>query len=237
MTKVTTQSITLERRTFLKLSAAAVLAGSVVDFESALAAETASSGTGLAVLVDDILQKPATNAGNGLLYWIDGPMNKGLSGTTAYSGDLLTRARLACTMVMEHGTNNTYLESVTLVELSGGSKKVLQQVIHGSTVQTQTKRAPYTIFENLDLDTSKDYQLIFVKSAGSMITIYQHTILDPEASRMDFLHLPYSGNDSDMSQSFFLALDQRFERQSILLQWHHNEERLCDNTFWRFIQQ
>lgn len=208
MTEVKSQAVTIERRTFLKLAAAAAVTGAIVDCEMAFAAD-ATSAANLPVLMDGVLKATAQDAGQEFLYWIDGPMNTGLK--SGFSSDLATRARLACTMAIDHGQNNTYLESVTLVEISGATKTILQQVIHGSKVQTVSKRAPYTIFENLYLDLNKSYQLIFVKSSNNTVTIYQHTITSPRASRMDYKHLPFYSSVVGMARHFFKNVIQELQ--------------------------
>ena len=131
-----------------------------------------------------VLSKPTLNAGKELLYWIDGPMNAGLPG---YSGGLQTRARLSCTMNMLH-TAASFIESVSLVEDPAGSKTLIAQTFYGPSAGTTKGRAPYTVFENLDLDYSKNYQILYVKNVGGMITVYQHTIVQPEPSRFDYNH-------------------------------------------------
>ncbi|MEY2987044.1 MAG: hypothetical protein RJB13_565, partial [Pseudomonadota bacterium] len=57
---------------------------------------------------------------------------------------------------------------------------------------TVTGNAPYTIFENLDLDATKDYKVIYVHSDKlENVTAYVHTISKPEPSRFDYKHLSY----------------------------------------------
>ena len=188
MTKVITKEFLMERRTFLKWSAAAAVAGSVIDIDAAFAAGECKAVGDISSAASSVLSKPASNAGKELLYWIDGPMNVGLPG---YSGGLQTRARLSCTMNMLH-TAASFIESVSLVEDPAGSKTLLAQTFYGPSAGTITGRAPYTVFENLELDYNKSYQILYVKNVGGMITVYQHTIMNPRPSRFDYTHAPGS---------------------------------------------
>jgi hypothetical protein len=188
MTKVITKEFLMERRTFLKWSAAAAVAGSVIDIDAAFAAGECKAVGDISSAASSVLSKPASNAGKELLYWIDGPMNVGLPG---YSGGLQTRARLSCTMNMLH-TAASFVESVSLVEDPAGSKTLIAQTFYGPSAGTITGRAPYTVFENLELDYNKSYQILYVKNVGGMITVYQHTIMKPRPSRFDYTHAPGS---------------------------------------------
>ncbi len=196
MTKVITKEFLMERRAFLKWSAAAAVAGSVIDIDAAFAAGECKAVGDISSAASSVLSKPASNAGKELLYWIDGPMNVSLPG---YTGGLQTRARLSCTMNLLH-TALSFIESVSLVEDPAGSKTLLAQTFYGPSAGTITGRAPYTVFENLDLDYSKNYQILYVKNVGGMITVYQHTIVKPEPSRFDYTHAP--GSLSDQAESF-----------------------------------
>ena len=184
MTKVITKEFLMERRTFLKWSAAAAVAGSVIDIDAAFAAGECKAVGDISSAANSVLTKTPSNASQELLYWIDGPMNAGLPG---YSGGLQTRARLSCTMNMLH-TAASFIESVSLVEDPAGSKTLIAQTFYGPSAGTTKGRAPYTVFENLDLDYSKNYQILYVKNVGGMITVYQHTIVQPEPSRFDYNH-------------------------------------------------
>ena len=188
MTKVITKEFLMERRTFLKWSAAAAVAGSVIDIDAAFAAGECKAVGDISSAASSVLSKPASNAGKELLYWIDGPMNVGLPD---YSGGLQTRARLSCTMNLLH-TAASFIESVSLVEDPAGSKILLAQTFYGPSAGTITGRAPYTVFENLELDYNKIYQILYVKNVGGMITVYQHTIMNPRPSRFDYTHAPGS---------------------------------------------
>jgi hypothetical protein len=196
MTKVITKEFLMERRTFLKWSAAAAVAGSVIDIDAAFAAGECKAVGDISSAASSVLAKMPSNAGKELLYWIDGPMNTGLPG---YSGGLQTRARLSCTMNMLH-TAASFIESVLLVEDPAGSKTLIAQTFYGPSAGTTTGRAPYTVFENLELDYTKNYQILYVKNVGGMITVYQHTIEKPEPSRFDYKHAP--GELAQQAESF-----------------------------------
>lgn len=194
MPNVVGKQYTIERRTFLKLSAAAAAAGVVIDFEAAAA-------DGACKVIGDVTKESAAplglmagTAGKELLYWIDGPMNTGLP-TYSASGGLLTRARLSMTMAISHNETLGWLESVTLAE----GNSIIAQNFYGSSAGTVTGKAPYTVFENLDLDFAKEYKVIYVKSEkDGTLTAYVHTIKNPEPSRFDYTHFSYmSAADRD----------------------------------------
>jgi len=201
MPNVVGKQYTIERRTFLKLSAAAAAAGVVIDFEAAAAAGACREVSEVSKEGSEPLGMMAMTAGKELLYWIDGPMNTGLPGYTP-ANPLLTRARLSLTMPIDHNKALGWVESVTLAE--GAS--IIAQAFYGSDSGTVTGKAPYTVFENLDLDTTKEYKVIYVKSdnAGSL-TAYVHIIKNPEPSRFDYNHFSYMSL-TDRDAHFFPVL-------------------------------
>jgi len=191
------KAFVMERRAFLKLSAAAALAGTVVNFDNAAA-------EGMCQLLTEIGQATASSAfpasvktaGKDLLYWIDGPMNSGLPTYPSMSG-ILTRARLSCTMVIPHNALS-FVESVSLVE--GG--RIVSQIYYGPNVSSVTGMAPYTVFEDLDLDINKQYKIVYVVASGNeAVTAYVHVINKPEPSRFDYLHLSHI-SDTDRHSHF-----------------------------------
>ena len=194
MPNVVGKQYTIERRTFLKLSAAAAAAGVVIDFEAAAADGACKEVADVVKEGDAPLSMMASAAGKELLYWIDGPMNSGLP-TYPSTGGILTRARLSLTMPIDHNKALGWIESVTLAE----GMSVIAQAFYGSSAGTVTGKAPYTVFENLDLDTTKEYKVIYVKSDSvEALTAYVHTIKNPEPSRFDYSHFAYMGADRDM---------------------------------------
>jgi len=189
MPNVVGKQYTMERRTFLKLSAAAAAAGVVVDFEAAAAEEVCKEVKDVESVSGEPLKLAAEKPDRRLLYWIDGPMNTGLPGYDDVKPEdqLLTRARLSVTMTIPHNDKG-WLESVTLAEGS----TVIAQNFYGKSAGTVTGNAPYTVFENLDLDATKDYKVIYVHSdKDEKLTAYVHTISKPEPSRFDYKHLSY----------------------------------------------
>lgn len=188
MPNVVGKQYTMERRTFLKLSAAAAAAGVVIDFEAAAVSGECKEVKDLTSESEAPLGLNANAAGKELLYWIDGPMNSGLPDYSTAEG-LLTRARLSLTMVTRHNETDGWVESVSLTD---DQNKIIAQNFYGSSVGTVTGNAPYTVFENLDLDTTKQYNVIYVKSdkLGNR-TAFVHTIKNPEASRFDYNHFSY----------------------------------------------
>jgi len=201
MPNVVGKQYTIERRTFLKLSAAAAAAGVVIDFEAAAADGACREVSEVNRESSEPLGMMAVTAGKELLYWIDGPMNTGLPGYTP-ANPLLTRARLSLTMPIDHNKALGWVESVTLAE----GPSIIAQAFYGSDSGTVTGKAPYTVFENLDLDTTKEYKVIYVKSdnAGTL-TAYVHIIKNPEPSRFDYSHLSYMKDEKFSHYLEYLA--------------------------------
>ncbi|MEN9528271.1 MAG: hypothetical protein RI932_144 [Pseudomonadota bacterium] len=209
MTTVSTKVYQLERRTFLKLSAAAVMAGGVLDLDAAYA-------QGVCKVISDPMspaEKPlsaaSTPADYKLLFWIDGPMNEGLPG---YSGNLMTRARLSVTMksAQTRGSGMTpaeYIESVSLVRVVSPTQKVLMaQSFFSAETATESGRAPYAVFENLDLSSSGKYEVIISQFSNNMMNVYKHTLENPRPSRFDYKHVIGGGMPLDFAQSFITDL-------------------------------
>lgn len=200
MSKVTVKEFTIERRALLKWTAAALVAGKAVDFEEVFAAgecKAVEPAQASAEVAQKILMAKAMPANNEFLYWIDGPITDGLPDYPTKAGNdrFGQRGRLACVMNTTH-TKAEYIESVTLVEV--GQAAPLAQVFYGpGSGLTQTGKAPYTIFENLALDSSKTYRVIYVKNKGEgkELSVFQHTIVQPRQSRFDLRHLIKSGAD------------------------------------------
>lgn len=208
MTTVTTKVYQLERRTFLKLSAAAVMAGGILDLDAAYA-------QGVCKVISDPtspVQKPLSGANSAadfrLLYWIDGPMNDGLPG---YSGGLLTRARLSVTMKSDQTVNNgstgaEYIESVSLVQVDGAQKNLMAQTFFAANTQTESGKAPYAVFENLDLSATGIYEIYVAQVANNMTTVYRHTLTNPRPSRFDYNHVIGGAVPAEFAQSFITDL-------------------------------
>lgn len=210
MPNVVGKQYTIERRTFLKLSAAAAAAGVVIDFEAAAADGMCKEVKEVTKESEAPLGLMAGTAGKELLYWIDGPMNTGLptySANVAAEKRLLTRARLSVTMAIPHNETLGWVESVTLAE----GTSIIAQSFYGSSAGTVTGKAPYTIFENLDLDTTKEYKVVYVKSdSAGNLTAYVHTIKNPEPSRFDYSHFSYMSVAEKLSH-FLPYLAQELE--------------------------
>lgn len=208
MTKVIAKEFSIDRRTLLKWSAAAVIAGKAVDFDEVLAAgecKVVTPDKAIAEVADSILKSSPTQAGAEFLYWIDGPLNDELPGyasAVTAANRLVQRGRLACTVNVFHNAT-TYIESVTLVEKMGSTPTILAQSFYGPGASlTQTGMAPYTVFENINFDSSKTYQVIYVKNngAGMPVTVYQYTLVKPRPSRFDYTHLLLKSADEPQGE-------------------------------------
>jgi len=217
MPKVVGKQYTIERRTFLKLSAAAAAAGVVIDFEAAAADGACKEVSEVVKESGAPLGMMAGTAGKELLYWIDGPMNTGLP-TYPSTNVLMTRARLALTMPIDHNKALGWIESVTLAE----GNSIIAQNFYGSSSGTVTGKAPYTVFENLDLDFKKEYKVIYVKSdSAENLTAYVHVIKNPEPSRFDYNHIVAYMTPEDRDSHYLPALAKELEASN---QYHFSAD-------------
>lgn len=226
----------MERRTFLQLSAAAVLAGGLIDIDAAYANSDCSL-----IPPANVSSIPgssyATAPGNDILYWIDGPMNITLPNYQA-NDRLQTRARISCVIDVCGPLigDNDYIESVTLVEVSGTEaapeRKLIQRFFYGPEVTTSTNFQPYTIFENVDINPNYKYELIFVRVQNqATVTYYRHIITNPEPSRFDYNHILSMQNDHRTAQFVPYLLDEIRESNEYRLHpdgganpaHHHND--------------
>jgi len=197
----------MERRTFLRLSAAAALVGGLIDIDEAVA-----SGCAVVTATDaNLLAAPSVASltswnQNKLMFWIDGPMNSRLPG---YSGGLATRARISIAYDLIE-SNNHYVESVSLVEKEGSNRTLLQQVHYGPGMGTVTGRQPYTVFENLNLKTASNvtYEVIYVTvrttPSGQVVEYLKLDITHAEPSRFDYAHIASIAEAGNQFAAFML---------------------------------
>jgi len=186
----------MDRRQLLKLTAAAVLAGKFINMDEAAASGACTMIGSLTNLNEGLKNVPKLDSSmdpqfaKDFLYWIDGPMNKAFDG---YTGDLVTRARLSCVMHLPHNTSS-YIESVILADENYSI--IAQQYFDVGAALPMGSFAPYAIFENLNLEKSKKYKVIFIQNNGANpAAVYEHTIKDPQPSRFDYAHLSTTARD------------------------------------------
>jgi hypothetical protein len=121
------------------------------------------------------------------------------------------------TMAISHNETLGWLESVTLAE----GNSIIAQNFYGSSAGTVTGKAPYTVFENLDLDFAKEYKVIYVKSEkDGTLTAYVHTIKNPEPSRFDYNHFSYM-SAADRDSHFLPDLAKELEASN---QYHFRDD-------------
>jgi hypothetical protein len=191
--EVSSKEFRIDRRQLMKMTAAAVLAGQFANMSEAAAADACTAIGSLSDLNDGLKDVPVTkNAGEDFLYWIDGPMNKALEGYAGKGGDLVTRARLSCTMHLPHNSVS-FIETVILTD---SSNNILAQQYFDHNSKLQGGWAPYVVFENLDLDKSKSIKVIFVQNnKDKPAVVFEHVITDPQPSRFDYAHLSSAARD------------------------------------------
>ena len=187
--EVSSRAFQMDRRQLMKLTAAAVLAGKFINMDEAAAAEACTAIGKLSDLSEGLKDVPKKNSkmdesfGEDFLYWIDGPMNKALDG---YTGDLVTRARLSCTMHLPHGPSS-FIETVILTD---AEDKIIAQQYFDPSSKLIGGWAPYVVFENLDLDKSKSLKVLFIQNNNDKAAVvFEHEIKDPQPSRFDYAHL------------------------------------------------
>ncbi|MEN9825420.1 MAG: hypothetical protein RI953_1165 [Pseudomonadota bacterium] len=188
--EVTSKEFRMDRRQLLKWTAAAVAVGKFMNFQEALAAGECTQIGNLSDLnkglegVSKILSSTNAAAAKNFLYWIDGPMNAALNG---FGTSQTTRARLSCTMHLQQ-SSNSFIETVILADASYNI--IAQQFYNYDSRLPVGSYAPYTVFENLPLDKSKIYKVIYVQNNGmNPAVVYEHEIKDPQPSRFDYAHL------------------------------------------------
>lgn len=191
---------TMERRSFLKWSALAGTAGMVMNFDEAIAAgecttmldpkapdsvNAAMAKLGLigAEALSEGEKAKATSINREFFYWFDGPAVDGM----AVGGKF--RGRLAVFLDMKLGETSEYLEAVAFCDKD---RVILEERRMHEGVRGKTGKAPYVIFDNLELEKA-DYHVYFVigKKGASAVRVYRYTIKaeDVRQSRLDYAHL------------------------------------------------
>jgi hypothetical protein len=168
-----------DRRDLLKWFGAGAATMMMVDFDEMYAAgvcEKIEETGSLAGVISTAESDPKD-----LLYWFDGSFGKSMG------SDIATRVRLAAHLDLEHSAAS-YVESVILADTSNAIIAA-QRFEPGDA--TSKGRAPYAIFEGLDLAAGVDYFLFWVVKAGASSVVHKFVISKDNVriSRMDYSHL------------------------------------------------
>ena len=121
-----------------------------------------------------------SKVGTGLQFWLDG-----LHFEAAPSGsDIISNATLALFSYDHDMTEQSYVESVTLIDDTNGSPLALATRFFRASHKTSTGKAPYVIFENITLKYASKYLVIYQVRSGEKIMI--HTYKLANATRSTF---------------------------------------------------
>jgi len=126
----------------------------------------------------------ATQAAAQLQYWIDG-LHFGQR--TA----LASRANLTLWMDLKQ-TADTYVESVVLMD---PNKKTMAARYFDASMKMLDGRVPYVTFDNMTLDYTKTYYIVYTVRSGSRAKLYSAQITNPETSRLNTTFLPQKLRD------------------------------------------
>jgi hypothetical protein len=121
----------------------------------------------------------ATQAGATLQFWIDG----------LHFGDRTNvKSRANVTLFMDLSqTAVSYVESVVLMD---PNKKLLGARYFDSSMKMLDGHVPYVRFENVELDSTKDYYCVYSVRSGSTVKLYTAKIEKPETSKLNTTWLP-----------------------------------------------
>jgi hypothetical protein len=126
----------------------------------------------------------ATQAASQLQYWIDG-LHFGAR------TDLKSRANLTLWMDLKQEAAN-YVESVVLMD---PNKKTIAARYFDASMKQLDGRVPYVTFDNIELDYTKTYHIVYTVKAGSKAKLYTAKITNPEISRLNTTFLPQKMRD------------------------------------------
>jgi hypothetical protein len=169
--------ISLDRRDLFKLSAAAGAFGMIMNFDEAMAVGACDIKTAPGSISGTLSAADAAN----LFYFVDGPLLSSLG------SNFVSRARLAVHLDVPV-SETEYVESVVLATQDN---LILEERRFVSGHRLANNRAPFAIFDNLTLDTTKPHKIVYQIRKGSGVTLYQFEISPDQmrTSRLDYSHL------------------------------------------------
>lgn len=121
----------------------------------------------------------AIQAGGQLQYWIDG-LHFGAR------SNLKSRANLTFWMDLKQTPDN-YVESVVLMD---PTKKTIAARFFDASMKMSDERVPYVTFDNIELDHTNTYYVVYAVRSGSKVKLYSSRITNPEISRLNTTFLP-----------------------------------------------
>lgn len=168
-----TEIYQMDRRSLLKLTGAMGIGATFVNPQELFAAGGCDQ-----ILIDNG-DFEATQAGAKLQFWIDGILFGGRSSLSA-------RANITLFMPLTQ-TEDSYVESVVLMD--AGKKTLGARFFDPSMKMYDSDYVPYVRFENLELDSTKDYYCVYTVKTGNDVKLYTATISKPVPSALkeDFL--------------------------------------------------
>lgn len=169
------QTYTMDRRQLMRLTGSmGVAAGASYIFpDVAHAAEQCEK-----ISISDSELK-VTQLSKELQYWIDG-LHFGKR------TDLRSRANLSLFMDLRQEADR-FVESVILLDQQ---KRVLGVRYFDKSTKMLDGRVPYVVFDNIELDQTQTYRVIYSVNSGNNIILYSAQIVNPEISRLNTTFLP-----------------------------------------------
>ena len=179
MNRVKTEVYEMDRRQLLKLTGIYGIGSSFVSPEQLFA-----NGQCDKITIDNGEVK-ATTAGATLQFWVDGIHFGSRS-------DLKSRANITLFMDLTQSAVS-YVESVVLMDEN--KKTMGARYFDSSMRMLDNSRVPYVRFENIELDGTKNYFVVYVVKTGTKSSLFIATIEKPEISRLNTRWLPQQMQD------------------------------------------
>jgi hypothetical protein len=169
--------ISLDRRDLFRFTAAASAMGLALNIDEVMASGTCD----LKLPERSVSGATTADSGANLFYFIDGPL------LSAYGSDFVSRARLAVHVDIPV-SETEYVESVIL---AAHDNSIIEERRFLKGHRLANNRAPFAIFDNLTLDVTKPYKVIYQVRKGEGVTIYHFEIsaANVRPSRLDYTHL------------------------------------------------
>ncbi len=186
-----------DRRDFLKWSALTGSAMMMLDLD-----EMHASGVADAIDITKPAPDNAVSASNELLYWIDGPF--GTQFGAGYENGL-DKIKMAVHVDLPHKSDE-FVEGVVVTD---DTRKIIAAQRFHPNQATYNGRAPYAIFENINLSYNKDYYVYYVKKIGTDSYVYRYKIdkKNVRNSLLDYSHLPAEARATQIAESFQLDMN------------------------------
>lgn len=181
----------LHRRDLLKWAGAGASAMLLCNFDELHAMGVSDKIESLQALKE----VSSSNAASEFFYWFDGP-----AGAPLGVGGLSTHLRLSIHVDFPQDTCK-FVESVILTD---NSRKIIAAQRLDESGFISDRRAPYVVFDNLNLDNKKDHHVYYVVRSGDEVTIFRFVIEAKHVrpSRFDYAHLSRESRDRILPKFF-----------------------------------